>query len=268
MLIRVGADGRLTQDGCTTHYSAPMKQIGSLAFWIFVGVTSLLFFPIALLLWVVTAPFGPRKVALHRFTCFWASLYIWINPVWRVHVHGRHNIEHGHTYVLVANHLSLLDILIMFRLFRDFKWVSKVEVFKVPVIGWNMRLNGYIPLRRGDRESVVAMFAACRRTIAAGSSVMIFPEGTRSLTGEMRPFKLGAFELAQETRVPIVPIVIKGTHNALPKHGFLLQGRHNISLTALPAVPVAVVESMSAEELAAHVRTIIAAELATPIQSS
>lgn len=242
-----------------------MKQIGSLAFWIFVGVTSLLFFPIALLIWLFTAPFGPRKVALHRFTCFWASLYIWINPVWRVHVHGRQHIEHRQTYVLVANHLSLLDILIVFRLFRDFKWVSKIEVFKVPVIGWNMRLNGYIPLRRGDRESVLAMFAACRRTIAAGSSVMIFPEGTRSLTGDMRPFKLGAFELAQETEVPIVPIVIKGTHNALPKHGFLLQGRHNISLSALPAVPVEVVMSMDAEELAHYVRDIIATELAQPI---
>ena len=244
-----------------------MKQIGSLAFWVFIGVTSLLFFPIAVLIWLVTAPFGPRKVALHRFTCFWASLYIWINPVWRVHVHGRYNIVPGHTYVLVANHLSLLDILIVFRLFRDFKWVSKIEVFKIPVIGWNMRLNGYIPLRRGDRESVLAMFAACRRTISAGSSVMIFPEGTRSLTGDMRPFKLGAFELAQETKVPIVPIVIKGTHNALPKHGFLLQGRHNISLSALPEVPLDVVLSMDTEDLADHVRSLIAAELAAPTPS-
>jgi 1-acyl-sn-glycerol-3-phosphate acyltransferase len=239
-----------------------MRQVGSVIFWAFVVVTSILLFPIALLIWLVTLPFGPRRIALHRFTCFWASLYTWVNPAWPVTITGRENIEPGRTYMLVANHLSLLDILVVFRLFRDFKWVSKIEVFKVPVIGWNMRLNGYIPLRRGDRESVVEMLAACRKALGQGSSIMMFPEGTRSATGELRPFKAGAFELAKETSVPIVPMVIRGTHDALPKRGFVLQGRHPISVTVLPEVPVSTVEGMDVEALTDHVRGLIAAEQA------
>ena len=99
---------------------------------------------------VVTGPFDRRLVLLHRFTCFWASLYTWCNPAWQVTVEGCDKIRPGTTYVMVANHLSLIDILVLFRLFRHFKWVSKIENFKVPFIGWNMRLNRYIELRRGD----------------------------------------------------------------------------------------------------------------------
>ena len=239
-----------------------MRQVGSAIFWAFVVVTSILLFPIAVIIWAVTAPFDRRRIALHRFTCFWASLYTWFNPAWPVTLTGREHIEAHRTYMLVANHLSLLDILVLFRLFKDFKWVSKAEIFKVPVIGWNMRLNRYIPLKRGDRESIVEMMTACHETLAQGSSVMMFPEGTRSKTGELRDFKTGAFQLALEARVPVVPIVIRGSSDALPKHGFVLQGRHQISVTVLPAVEESVVESMNTEELTSHVRGLIAAELA------
>jgi len=132
-----------------------MRQVGSLLFWAFVVVSSALLFPLAVVIWAVTAPFDRRRRALHMFTCFWASLYTWLNPAWRVTILGREHIQPDTTYVYVANHLSLLDILVLFRLFTDFKWVSKIEIFRVPVIGWNMRMNNYIPLRRGDRDSVV-----------------------------------------------------------------------------------------------------------------
>ena len=211
-----------------------MRVIGSLVFWGFVVLSSALMFPIAVLIWAVTAPFDPRRRALHAFTCFWASLYTWLNPAWRVTIHGRDLVKPDTTYMFVANHLSLLDILVLFRLFYDFKWVSKAEIFKVPAIGWNMRMNRYIALKRGDRDSVVEMLARCRQTLAQGSSVMMFPEGTRSADGQMRAFKTGAFELAVEAQVPIVPIAIQGTGNALPKHGFVLRGRHPIKVTVLP----------------------------------
>lgn len=241
-----------------------MRQVGSAIFWAFVAVTSILLFPIAVILWAVTAPFDRRRIALHRFTCFWASLYTWFNPAWPLEITGREHIEPHKTYMLVANHLSLLDILVLFRLFKDFKWVSKAEIFRVPVIGWNMRLNRYIPLRRGDRESVMEMMTSCHDALAQGSSVMMFPEGTRSKTGELRDFKTGAFQLAREARVPVVPIVIRGTSDALPKRGFVLQGRHRISVTVLPAVDETVVESLSTDELTAHVRELIASELTVP----
>ncbi len=212
-----------------------MAQVGSLIFWGFVVLSSALLFPIAVIIWAVTAPFDKRRRALHMFTCFWASLYTWLNPVWRVTIHGRENIDPDTTYVYVANHLSLLDILVLFRLFTDFKWVSKAEIFKVPGVGWNMTLNRYIPLKRGDRDSVVKMMQQCREALTRGSSLMLFPEGTRSATGELKAFKTGAFELAVDAEVPIVPIAIEGTNNALPKHGFVLRGRHHITVTVLPA---------------------------------
>lgn len=211
-----------------------MRQLGSLVFWGFVVVSSALLFPVAVVIWALTAAFDRRRRALHLFTCFWASLYTWLNPAWRVTIHGRNLIGPDATYVYVANHLSLLDILVLFRLFTDFKWVSKAEIFKVPGVGWNMRLNNYIPLRRGNRDSVVQMMQRCEEALARGSSLMMFPEGTRSATGELKAFKTGAFELAVAAQVPIVPIAIEGTNNALPKHGFVLRGRHEITVTVLP----------------------------------
>lgn len=248
------------------------KRALSTLFWAFITVSSIVLYPVAVMIWVLTAPFDRRLVVLHRFTCFWASLYTWLNPAWPVTIEGREKIRPGTTYVMVANHLSLLDILVLFRLFRHFKWVSKIENFSVPFIGWNMSLNRYIKLRRGDRESVVQMMEACEKTIGEGSSIMMFPEGTRSSTGEMRPFKPGAFELALKTRTPILPIVIVGTADALPKRGFVLQGRHPIRIVVLDPIPPEHFADMSVDELTAHVRQVIANKIgeteSRPIRSA
>ena len=109
-----------------------VKRVGSAVFWLFLVVSSLTLFPVALLVWAVTALFDRRLTLLHQFTCFWASLYTWLNPVWRVTVEGRDKIKAGVTYVMVANHQSLLDILVLFRLFKHYKWVSKIENFRCP----------------------------------------------------------------------------------------------------------------------------------------
>jgi len=219
------------------------RRLYSTVFWAFMAASSLALFPGALVVWAATSPFDGRRVLLHRYTCFWASLYTWLNPAWPVTVLGREKIRDDQPCVMVANHLSLLDILVLFRL---------------SFIGWNMTLNRYIPLRRGNRESVVRMMKACERTLAEGNSVMMFPEGTRSPTGELRAFKPGAFELALKTRVPIQPIVIHGTSQALPKRGFVLQGRHPIEIRVLDPIPYDAFAHLPAEELAAHVRGLIA----------
>jgi 1-acyl-sn-glycerol-3-phosphate acyltransferase len=233
----------------------------SLAFWTFLGLSSALLFPIAVVIWAVTRPFDRRLVVLHRFTCFWASLYTWLNPAWPVTIEGRENIRPGVAYVMTSNHQSFVDILVLFRLFRHFKWVSKIENFRVPFIGWNMSLNGYIPLIRGKRESVLRMMQMCEATLSQGSSVMIFPEGTRSVDGRMRPFKSGAFELALRTKAPILPIALDGTARALPKRGYLLQGHHPIRVRILPEIDPAGYGGETIESLTARVRERIAREL-------
>ena len=238
-----------------------LRVLFSAVFWAFLVVSSIVLFPIALVIWATTARIDPKKKLLHRFTCFWGSLYTWLNPAWPVTLEGREHIRSDATYVMVANHQSLLDILVLFRLFRHYKWVSKVENFRVPLVGWNMSLNDYIELKRGDRTSVVKMMGACRATLAEGNSIMMFPEGTRSLDGRMRAFKTGAFELAKASGRPILPIVLNGTSNALPKRGFVLQGRHPIHISILEEISAEEFADESVEKLTERVRDLIGAKL-------
>jgi 1-acyl-sn-glycerol-3-phosphate acyltransferase len=173
-------------------------------------------------------------VALHLYSSAWATCYVYLNPLWRLRVSGRDRLPWHGPAVLVANHASLVDILVLFGLFRPFKWVSKQEIFKIPVIGWNMRLNDYVPLVRGSGVSVRRMMEHCDRLLAAGAPVMIFPEGRRSQDGTLQAFKNGAFELAVRHQVPVFPIALHGTGRALPKHGLVLRERADMRIEVLP----------------------------------
>ncbi|MEU4689440.1 lysophospholipid acyltransferase family protein [Actinoplanes sp. NPDC023714] len=211
-----------------------MLRIFSVLYWAFIVLTCPVFFLGALLVFVVTLPFDRRRVALHLYSSAWASFYVYVNPLWRLRVHGRDTLPWRGAAVLVANHASLIDILVLFALFRPFKWVSKQEIFRVPVIGWNMRLNDYVPLVRGSGASVREMMAHCDRLLAAGSPVMIFPEGTRTTDGELRAFKDGAFDLAVRHGVPLIPIAVHGTRRALPRNGVILRDRIDVRVDVLP----------------------------------
>ncbi len=224
----------------------------------FVAIVSALFFCVAVAIWLCTVLFDRRLVILHMFTSVWACMYLWVMPPWAVSMEGRSNIRKGATYVIVSNHQSLLDILVVFRLFFHFKWVAKEEAFNIPFIGWNMVLNRYIRLKRGDRESIKNMYRECKKTISGGSSIYIFPEGTRSKTGVMRAFKPGAFNLAREMKVPILPVVINGTKNALPKRSLNFHGRCDIRIKVLEEVPYERFSDLSTDETAEMARELIA----------
>ena len=223
----------------------------------FIFLTSFFFFIIALGIFVVTAPFDQRLRALHRFTCFWASLYIWVMPPWSVSIHGKENIDTDETYVIVSNHQSLVDILVAFTLFTHFKWVSKAELFSIPLIGWNMSLNRYIKLRRGNSTSIKQMYTACEKHLNQGSSVYLFPEGTRSESGHMRPFKEGAFVLAKRLNRPILPIVMNGSRTAVPKGSFNFHGETHVEVTILEPIPAETFRDEEARALADRVHGLI-----------
>ena len=104
----------------------------SSVFWAFLTLSSIALFPVAAVIWAVTLPFDRRLVVLHQFTCFWGSLYTWLNPVWPVTIVGREKLDSQRAVVMVANHLSLLDILVLFRLFSHFKWVSRSRTSGFP----------------------------------------------------------------------------------------------------------------------------------------
>lgn len=224
---------------------------------IFMALSSVLFYMMAVLIWFCTVWFDRRLVALHFFTSFWASVYLWVMPAWSVSIKGRKKVKKGRIYMVVSNHQSQLDILVAFRLFFPFKWVSKAEVFKLPFIGWNMVLNRYIQLKRGNKESVEQMMIDCEKTLSNGSSIYFFPEGTRSYTGIVKEFKTGAFILAHKMKIPILPIVINGSKNALPKHSLNFHGKHRIRIEVLDELPYESFAQLSVERTARKVRKII-----------
>ncbi|MGE6761636.1 lysophospholipid acyltransferase family protein [Corallococcus interemptor] len=200
-----------------------VRVLLSSALWAFLALSSAVLFLGALLLWALTRPFDANGRVLHLYSCFWAQLYFYVNPGWHLRVEGRERLPWKGAAVLVSNHESLGDILVLFGLYRPFKWVSKAENFKLPLIGWNMRLNRYVPLIRGDRESVLRMMARCERWLSRGVPILMFPEGTRSRDGKMKAFKDGAFTLSVQQRCPIIPIVLTGTALTVPKHARVFQ---------------------------------------------
>jgi 1-acyl-sn-glycerol-3-phosphate acyltransferase len=188
-----------------------INLLASLGYWALVAVMAILLFPVAVIIWMVTAPFDPARSLLHRYTCWWAQLYLRCLPGCRIQVEGREKIAPHTPYVLVANHQSAADIMALSALAVPFKWISKKKNFLIPCIGWNMYLNGYIQVKPGNHRSVRATMERCKYWLERGVSSLWFPEGHRSPTGEIQRFYGGAFRLAVECGYAVVPIVVEGT---------------------------------------------------------
>lgn len=219
----------------------------------------LVLYPIALLLYVFTVPFDKKRVILHRFSCFWGSLYIWLQPLWKVTWEGRENIKEDQAYVLVANHQALLDIIVMYTVFKHFKWVAKNALLKVPFVGWNMALNDYIFVKRSDPKSQIKMMKKSERMLNEGSSLMIFAEGTRSPDGEVQRFKRGAFILSDIANVPVIPIALDNMSHAVKKKSLWVNKATDMKAKAFP--PVYPKDYKNTKEMSAAVHKIIADQL-------
>ena len=226
-----------------------LQVLVSCYFWISLFLISALLFPVSVFLWLTTIWFDHRRYILHQFTCRWSDIILGVNPYWRVKVEGRNKIDPSKVYVMVSNHLSGADILVLFKLHRHFKWVAKKGLFLIPFIGWNMFVNGYIPIERSRGRSKLQMMDKAADSIRAGNSVLLFPEGTRSQDGKLQPYKTGAFRLALETRSPILPVVLKGTHHAIKKGGLMIHKNDHIKLVVLDPVPYESIKHLDSKEL-------------------
>ena len=236
-----------------------MRFVVSLLFWAFFAVSCVVLFVGALAVFLLTFPFDRNGRVLHLYSCAWAQLYFWVNPFWRLRISGREHLPWRGPAVLVANHLSLGDVLVLFGLYRPFKWVSKASVFKAPFLGWNMRLNRYVPLVRGDKESIGKMMTQCHAWLTRGVPVLMFPEGTRSPDGQVKAFKDGAFRMAIAAGCPVIPIAISGTEHALPKHELVLRESLDARVQVLAPIDV----RPFGEDVAAlreHVRELLVTE--------
>ncbi|HEU4385935.1 MAG TPA: lysophospholipid acyltransferase family protein, partial [Anaeromyxobacteraceae bacterium] len=184
--------------------------------YLFMAAVVVLALPALALVHLATRPFDPTLRVAGRFLRVCGSALSWAFPLWRVRIDGAVPPARF-PFVAVANHQSFLDVFMLARLPWEMKWVAKEELFRIPWLGWMFRLSGDIPVRRGDHESGQAVLAAARHYLDRGMSVMFFPEGTRSRDGHLQAFKIGAFRLAVEAGVPVLPVAVVGTAEGMPK---------------------------------------------------
>jgi 1-acyl-sn-glycerol-3-phosphate acyltransferase len=214
--------------------------------------------PIQALLLVLTYPFDRNRVVAGRFLRFVGNGISRCFPPWHLDIQGRW--PEGGPFVIVANHQSILDILMLARLPREMKWVAKESLFKIPWAGWMLRMAGDIAIRRGDAESGGEALGKAKAYLARGMSVMIFPEGTRSAKGTLLPFKSGAFRLAIDAGVPVLPIAVHGTAHGMPKGGPWVRPCQAFARILTP-ISTAGRTVEDAGKLKEEVRRLIAAEL-------
>ena len=220
------------------------------------GLATAFFATVAVILVFVTEP---RTVA--RFSAIpWARLMAWITPM-RVQVEGRENIDPDQSYVLVSNHQSQYDIFVLYGwLGIDFKWVMKKELRKVPGIGIACARLGHIFIDRFNRQEAIAALEGAKARIVDGTSVIFFPEGTRSRDGRLKPFKKGAFRMAVDLGLPILPLTVAGTRDVLPAGtSDLFPGSARLIIHPPVSVDGSTVEDC--ERISDEVRTVIASSL-------
>ncbi len=238
-----------------------MKYAVTLWFWVVFLLTAPVLFTLGALLLIVTYPFDRDRRLLHALVCRWCyGLWLHASPGWRTRIEGRELIPPG-PCVMVVNHQSAADILAVMGLFHPYKFVAKASLFSLPLVGWMMTLLAYVPIVRGSSTAMHQLLDPCRRWLRRGMPVLIFPEGTYSKGGQLLPFKRGAFQLALEEHVPVVPVVVEGTPGLLDGDGPWMSPTASIRVRVLPALPP---ESFGpdSQELATQVRTLFEQTLA------
>jgi 1-acyl-sn-glycerol-3-phosphate acyltransferase len=162
-----------------------------------------------------------------------------VNPFWRLHLTGFQVPRERQPFVVVSNHQSMADIPLLSHIPWEMKWVAKAELFRLPFVGWMMQLAGDIPVDRKDARSGARALIKAGRVLERRCPVMFFPEGTRSPDGRIGRFTDGAFHLAIRTKVPVLPIVVEGSFDALPKHSWRFGSPSDIRVHLLDPIPSA-----------------------------
>lgn len=187
----------------------------------------------------------------------------YVNPFWEIELDGAFPENPRNPYVCVSNHLSQGDPPIVARVPWEMKWVAKAELFRLPFAGWLLKMSGDIPVDRRDRDSRAHTLVMAREYLRKRCSVMFFPEGTRSRDGRVHRFADGAFRLAIREGVPVLPIAIDGTQEALPKHSIWFEPNpETIRVRVLPPVDTSGYEADESRHLQQEVRARIVAQLA------
>ena len=216
-----------------------LALIRSMVGWFLVMVVTAVFFFPLLFTVLVLFSFDRNRQFTHPIVSLWARTILTVLPVMQVRIEGESHLKRDSVYVLVANHQSVADILAVLHLPHSFKFIAKKELFWIPFLGWALTVAGYIPLKRSNRQSGKQTVDQAKKYLKEGVSVLFFPEGTRSLDGEIHEFKLGAFKLASALGIPVVPIVIDGTRELVPKGNFVIRDRVQVIVkVGMPHPPI------------------------------
>jgi len=241
-----------------------MKRI---AFWLYQPYAWLIFIPISLLItfiagWltVLVASVWSPRIASRYIAANWAKIIGWMTPM-PVTVEGAEYADPDRSYVVVCNHQSQFDILLVYGWLKlDLKWVMKAELRKLPAIGIGCEKAGHIFIDRSDPEQARAAVSDALASVGDGVGILFFAEGSRSLDGRLRPFKKGAFRLAATQNLPILPITIIGTGKIQPSKSILFfPGRARMVIH--PPIEVTGADAQGVRELMQKTRSAIASAL-------
>lgn len=227
----------------------------SVLYYIFLVFLCTFFMILSAVALVVCYPFDKGRRVVHDLSRILVRTFFLIPPCWRQRIVGRELIDRKKQYVIVVNHNTVIDIPALYYIPLNFRWVSKREVFKTPFFGQYLVLHGDICINRGHAtEALEQLVRDGKMWISRGASVAVFPEGTRSKDGEIHRFKAGAFTLAKEAGVEILPVVMDGTKTLIKKNK-LFNWRNRITVRVLPPVPASEVAALETHELMDRVRT-------------
>jgi len=226
--------------------------------WFSLGVLLLGLVPLVALIRVVTMPFDRGAYwAGYTFRAV-ARVHGHLNPLWTFTVRGNVPNDPRLPYVVVSNHESFVDMLAISQIPIEMKWVAKSAFFKIPIVGFLLMLSRDIKLVRGAKGAGAHVYTEAAERLSTRTSVMLFPEGTRSASGDLGAFKDGAFKIAIEAQAPILPLVVYGTRDALIKHDWRF-GRCDAVVQILDPIPTIGMTLEDVDTLREQVRDLIAA---------
>ncbi|MDL1891357.1 1-acyl-sn-glycerol-3-phosphate acyltransferase [Sphingobacteriales bacterium CHB3] len=230
--------------------------------WIWFATVSLIVMWLPLLAFIRVFDRDPVRYRTGRWFRRLGVAMTRVNPAWQLHISGETITDPRRPFVVVSNHQSHADIPLISHLPWEMKWLAKVELFGLPVVGWMLKLAGDIPVDRKDKRQGVAVLSMAGNYLKQKCSVMFFPEGTRSPDGRVHSFNEGAFRLAIKAGVPILPLAVEGSRNCLPKNGWVFGPPGDIQLKVLPPVETTGLIASDTGELTERIRQMIIRQIA------
>ena len=213
-----------------------LQVLFSAVAWIGISLWTVFWTSLMAVVYLVHPLADPQRRILHRMASIWGRGLLGCVVGYRVELSGLEHIPPMRPVIFMANHQSYMDVPALFSLPGQLRWMADEGLFRIPVFGWAMRMAGYVPVHRGDAREGIRSLDRAKRLLEQGLSIFIFPEGTRSHSGLFGRFQTGGFRLAVATGTPIVPVVVVGTRQLLPRGTVIFRWRVRVRICILAPI--------------------------------